>query len=154
MIRRIGVARMVEAVAILLCCFCATASASVWYVDKDNSGAQDGTSWSTGFSTVQQGIDAAFDLGTVDAEVWVAEGVYNEARTSIVHPAPDDVNTGSVLLKEGVAVYGGFIGIGPGENETERTQRNWATHVTIFDGSTFRSVNWNVTCIRPEAWYN
>ena len=80
-------------------CLCATASASVWYVDKDNSGAQDGTSWITAFSTVQQGIDAAANTPTLDAEVWVAEGVYNEARTSIVHPAPDDVNTGSVVLK-------------------------------------------------------
>ena len=115
------------------------AFAAVWYVDMENAGTEDGTSWTTAFRTIQPTIDAAFLAG--GGEVWVAEGVYDEPRTSIVHPAPDDVNTGSVVLKGGVELYGGFIGIGPGGNETERTQRKWTTHVTTLEGSTARDGN-------------
>jgi hypothetical protein len=107
-----------------------SASAAVWYVDKDNiSGTQDGTTWSTGFTTIQEGIDAAFDDGGGD--VWVAEGVYDEVRVSVMHdPA---VDTGSLFMREGVDIYGGFMG-----TETAREQRDWDTFVTVIDGSTAR----------------
>ena len=50
------------------------ASAAVWYVDKNNtSGAEEGASWATAFTTIQPAIDAAFYDG--GGEVWVAEGV-------------------------------------------------------------------------------
>ncbi len=108
-----------------------TASAAVWYVDKDNtSSVEDGTSWATAFSTIQPAIDAAFDDG--GGEVWVAEGVYDEARTSLVHDP--EVDTGSLLMKEDVAIYGGFSG-----SEDSRDQRDWDIHETVIDGSTSRS---------------
>jgi formylglycine-generating enzyme required for sulfatase activity len=44
-------------------CLCATSSASVWYVDKDNTAAEDGTSWATAFTAIQPAIDAAFTAG-------------------------------------------------------------------------------------------
>ena len=106
--------------------------ASVWYVDIGNiSGTEDGTSWATAFTTIQLAIDAAeADQG---GEVWVAEGTYDEARTS---PNADGSNedTGSVVLKSGVDVYGGFAG-----GETVRIERNWETNVTILDGSASRN---------------
>jgi len=40
-----------------------TASAAVWYVDKDNTGTEDGTSWSTAFNAIQEGIHAAMECG-------------------------------------------------------------------------------------------
>ena len=107
-----------------------SASAAVWYVDKDNiSGSEDGTTWGTAFTTIQEGIDAAFDDG--GGEVWVAEGVYDEARVSVMHdPA---VDTGSLLMWEGVDLYGGFMG-----SETVREQRDWETYITVIDGSVAR----------------
>ena len=107
-----------------------SASAAVWYVDKDNTlGTEDGITWSTAFTTIQEGIDAAFDDG--GGEVWVAEGVYDEARVSVMHDPPLD--TGSLLMREGVDIYGGFMG-----TETALDERDWDVFVTVIDGSTAR----------------
>lgn len=105
------------------------ASAATWYVDKDNTGTEDGTSWVTAFKTIQPAIDAAFVDGGGD--VWVAEGNYGEPRTSVMHDPP--VDTGSVVMKEGVHLYGGFVG-----NETSLDQRDWENQVTVLDGSSVR----------------
>ncbi len=101
--------------------------AAVWYVDKDVTGTETGTSWAQAFNTIQEGIDAA----AAGDEIWVAEGRYNEARTHIMHsPA---VDTGSLVLKNNVFLYGGFAG-----TETTRDQRDWGSHDCIIDGSTAR----------------
>ncbi len=115
-----------------------TASAAVWYVDKDNtSGTEDGTSWTTAFTTIQPAIDAAYDNG--GGEVWAAEGVYDERRESVRDVAPGDdlenwVDTGSLLMREGVHLFGGFQAV-----EVNRDARDWATYTTVIDGSTSRS---------------
>jgi hypothetical protein len=108
--------------------FGSLASAAVWYVDKDNSGTENGTTWSTAFNTIQEGIDAALNAG--GGEVWVGEGVYGEPRT--------DAN-GSLVMREQVNLYGGFVGIGVGGYEVARDQRDWSTHSTTVDGSTSRA---------------
>jgi len=102
----------------------------VWYVDLDNAGSGDGLSWTTAFQTIQEGIDAAFTAG--GGEVWVGEGIYIEQRT---HP------DGALEMKEGVDLYSGFIGFTGGEGgfETERSQRDWTTHMATINGSVSRS---------------
>jgi len=119
----------------------ASAWAGVWYVDRDNAaGPWDGTTWQKAFRTIQEGIDVAFVAG--GGEVWVAEGMYGEARTA---PNSDEsgVLTGALVMKQGVDLYGGFAG-----TETSRDQRNWETHLTTIDGSTARagSVAYHVVC--------
>jgi hypothetical protein len=47
-------------------------------------------------------------------EIWVAVGVYQE----------------SILVKDGVSLYGGFAG-----NETERDQRDWKKNETVLEGT-------------------
>ncbi|HOT52053.1 MAG TPA: hypothetical protein PLI07_13810, partial [Candidatus Hydrogenedentes bacterium] len=98
------------------------AAGAVWHVNV-NSTAQspDGVSWATAYRTIQEGIDAAFGAG--GGEVWVAAGAYNESRASN--------ESNSLLLKSGVAVYGGFAGV-----ETARNQRDWAARATLIDGNT------------------
>jgi hypothetical protein len=104
----------------------AWAADGVWYVDKDNeSGVQDGLSWSTAYTTIQPAIDAAFEDG--GGEVWVGEGVYNEIRFS---PDDDGVDTGSLVLRDNVAVYGGFAAI-----ESTRQERDPLSRITVVDGS-------------------
>lgn len=115
--------------SIVLVLACRLVSAT-WYVDKDNiSGIEDGTSWDTAFSTIQPAIDAASEAG--GGEVWVAEGVYDEARSSDPHGV--DENTGSVIMKADVHLYGGFVG-----REMVRSDRDFDVYVTTLDGSTAR----------------
>jgi len=111
-----------------LCTF--QVSAAVWYVDKDVTGTETGTSWAQAFNTLQEGIDAAAADG--GGEVWVAEGRYDEVRSHTMH-APA-VDTGSLVLKSNVFLYGGFAG-----TETARDQRDWRSHDCSIDGATART---------------
>jgi len=92
----------------------------VFYVSKAGlTPTPDGLAWTTAFSTLQQGIDAADAAG--GGEVWVAGGRYNELR------APGGV----LFLRAGVSLYGGFSG-----NEVDRAARDWTVNPTIIDGFT------------------
>ena len=80
--------------------------------------APDGKSWASAFSTVQAGIEAA--SARAPCEVWIAQGTYE-----IYRGTDDD----SVVLRAGVAVYGGFSG-----QETSPKQRQIRAHPTVLDG--------------------
>jgi predicted outer membrane repeat protein len=87
------------------------------YVDKDATGAGDGTSWADAYPDLQAAID---DAGASD-ELWIAEGIYTPERE-------DDsfVITGAI---DGIELYGGF-----GGTETSRDQRAPEEHRTILSG--------------------
>ena len=92
---------------------CPMVFADVWYVDKDNaSGIEEGTSWSTAFTTIQTAVDAASAAG--GGEVWVAEGTYPE----------------SITLSSNVRLYGGFDG-----TEASLSARDPVGNVTTIDAS-------------------
>lgn len=68
--------------------------------------------WVTPGNSIQAAIETA-NIQTPKAEVWVCAGTYRE----------------NILIHDGVAVYGGFIG-----SETKREQRRWEDNPTIIDG--------------------
>lgn len=94
----------------------AAGAQSVWRVDADAAGANDGTSWADAFTDLQDALAAA-EAGD---EIWVAEGVYT--------PSDSDA-TASYVMKSGVGLYGGF-----GGSEDSRDQRDWAAHETVLSG--------------------
>ncbi|MEK7794554.1 MAG: choice-of-anchor Q domain-containing protein, partial [Candidatus Hydrogenedentota bacterium] len=107
--------------AALFICVVATSPtlARTVYVDISNtSDNQDGVSWATAFTKLQDAIDAA-NASTQD-EIWVADGVYVERRLD-----PD----GSLVLKASVPLYGGFA-----SGETQRSQRDWIANPAVIDG--------------------
>ncbi len=80
-------------------------------------GNGDGTSWGRAFKRLQDAL-AVVQKG---AQIWVAKGTYR--------PTTGDNRYASFLLKENVALYGGFDG-----TETERSQRNWEINQTVLSG--------------------
>ncbi len=83
-----------------------------------------GDSWPSAVASVQVGLDLAEARlsagGFSSCDVWVAAGLY--------HPSATD-NSVSLTLHSNVGLYGGFSG-----QETDRSQRNWATHHAVLSG--------------------
>ncbi len=92
--------------------------AHVLVVDKDASGANNGSSWANAFTSLQSALAAAD--GVSKTEIWIAEGTYT--------PHASDFNV-SFQLKANVALYGGFSG-----SESARSQRDFAQHVVVLSG--------------------
>ncbi len=99
-----------------------TATGGVIFVDKDATGSNNGTSWTDAYTDLQSALSKA-----LNAQVWVAEGIY--------YPASDASDrSAAFLLKRGVAVYGGFAG-----TETLLSQRDWQAHPTVLSGDLERN---------------
>ena len=101
---------------------------NIHYVKHDAVGADDGTSWEDAFVDLQDALAAA---GAGD-EIWVAAGIYYPAPEPEQGESPD--RSATFLLKNEVAVYGGFSG-----NETSRGERDWEVNVTILSGDLERN---------------
>jgi hypothetical protein len=83
----------------------------------------DGTSWSSAFRELQCGLAAA----TTGDQIWIGQGVYRPGVSTSL----------SFNLKNGVNLYGGFLGLSPGGGETALTQRpafNPNAPLTVLSG--------------------
>ncbi|BBO72369.1 hypothetical protein DSCA_62990 [Desulfosarcina alkanivorans] len=92
----------------------APASAATLYVGAGLSSSGDGTSWATAYASLEDALDDAED----GDDIWVQEGIY-PLETYL-----------SIYGINNVSIYGGFIG-----TETALSQRDFAAHATILDGS-------------------
>lgn len=86
------------------------------YVNAAATGANNGTSWTDAYTTLDPAI-AAF---TSVNEIWVAAGTYKPAGT---------VRTSTFLMKNALRMYGGFTG-----TETLLSERNPKLNTTILSG--------------------
>ncbi len=91
------------------------------FVDADAPTGGDGLTWATAFNDLQEAINIA----VAGEEIWVAAGTYHPVYLLI----EENLSSASFILKNGVAVYGGFNG-----TETSLSQRNWTTNVTTLSG--------------------
>lgn len=91
----------------------------VMYVDANATGANDGMSWASAFTSLQAAIDASVPY----THLWVAQGTYG--------------NHSTIVLTSNLSIFGGFAG-----TETTLEQRDPAAHATIIDGqNAVRCVN-------------
>ncbi len=91
---------------------------SIIYVKQNASGANNGTSWTDAYTSLQTAITNA-STGT---QIWVAAGTYK--------PTAGTDRGISFSLKNGVAIYGGF----PNTGNPTFDDRNWSTNVSILSG--------------------
>lgn len=90
---------------------------NIIYVDVTNeTNDVDGSSWNKAYNNLNDALNSA-EFGD---EIWVSKGVY----------IPSNSNREiSFEMKDGVSLYGGFIG-----NESKRESRNWLKNITILSG--------------------
>ena len=93
---------------------------SIVYVTATGAGLRDGTSWSNAMSDINVALIYA-TLGGC-SRIWVAEGTYTG----------DTASSGAFSLREGVNMYGGFVGNEPPTYDL--ALRDLAAHPTILDG--------------------
>lgn len=91
--------------------------ASVWFVNVNASGSNDGSTWSSAYTDLQ----SAFSAATSGDSIWVAKGTYK--------PTSGTNRTIYFRLKNGVSIFGGFAG-----NETSVSSRNISANLTILSG--------------------
>ncbi len=92
------------------------------HVKADAGGANDGTSWSDAFVSLQD----AFDDAVSGDQIWVAQGVYYPDEG--VGRVNDDLAS-TFAIPSGVEVYGGFSG-----NEFLLVARDFRTNITVLSG--------------------
>ncbi len=95
-----------------------TASADVLHVNLNVASPGNGSSWNDAFDSLTDALAAA----TATDEIWVARGSYIPDT-----PAGRDA---TFLIKDGVEVYGGFIG-----DERLRSQRDPDSNITELNGA-------------------
>ncbi len=113
------------ALVVSLCASIFNLEAAVIYVDKDATGAGDGTSWTDAFTNLQEAIDSSQS----GDRIWVAEGVYFPTSDEDGDPSPVDPRDVLFKLKDGVKMYGGFLG-----TETMLSERDPDSNATVLSG--------------------
>lgn len=112
----------------------AHAGAAVIYVDKDATGADDGTSWTDAYADLVDALGAA----SSGDDIWIAEGTYvptNAAQrpsllSALASPtAAQLARTRAFVVPGNVSLYGGFSG-----TETAIGQRTLSATATVLSG--------------------
>ena len=93
---------------------------NILYVNDDATGANNGTSWTNAFNSLQDALAATANCPGV-TQIWVATGTYK--------PTTGTDRTISFVMKNNLAIYGGFIG-----TETLLSERNWFLNITVLSG--------------------
>jgi hypothetical protein len=104
------------------------ASGKVIYVDDDTSLGGNGQNWATPYRYLQDALTAAVS----GDEIRVAEGIYRPDQDS-AHPSGTGNREATFQLKNGVAIKGGYAGLG----EPNPNARDIDAYETILSGDLF-----------------
>lgn len=101
---------------------------TVYYVDADANGADDGSSWADAYTSLPQALGVASN----GDEIRVAQGIYRP-NDGVVHIPEVNERDLTFQLKNGVTVKGGYAGYG----ETDPNERDIKLYETILSGDLF-----------------
>jgi hypothetical protein len=114
-------------------CLADRAAAQTLYVHAGATGANDGSSWTNAYNSLQDALLHAAGSGGSVTEIWVAAGAYmpDGGFTPVggTHVPGSGDRLATFQLLNGVALYGGFTGV-----ETTRSQRDVTANETILSG--------------------
>ena len=88
--------------------------AAIRYVNINTTGTNTGTSWANAFTSLQSALDVAVS----GDQIWVVAGTYLPSKDPFGNATPTDTRDKTFYLKNGVSIYGGFVG-----TETALNQR-------------------------------
>ncbi len=94
-------------------------TATILRVNAAVAASGNGTSWAAAFKTLPEALAVTNANAAQSYEIWVAQGIYKNTDPALSFR----------IERNNVQLYGGFAG-----TETQRTQRNWATHPTVLSG--------------------
>ena len=100
---------------------------SVLYITPNGAGTKNGSTWSNAGDSSQ--VQAFINTATTGAQIWVAKGTYKPNTYPTGCTNCNTTRQYSFLMKNGVALYGGFAG-----NEAALAQRNVQLDTTILSG--------------------
>ena len=109
--------RLLITAALLLGILSAPTPADIIYVDDDAPFGGNGLSWPAAYKYLQDGLEAA----QYGDEIRVAQGTYKPDRDEAGNVIPGR-RSSSFILKSGLAIYGGYAGIGspdPNDRNTD-----------------------------------
>ncbi|SFE70904.1 S8 family serine peptidase [Spirosoma endophyticum] len=112
-------------------CCPAGLTAGILYVNASATGANNGLSWASAFTSLQAALTAAKRCTQV-AQIWVAKGTYYPGVDAFGNANPTDPRTRSFAMQNNLAIYGGFAGNEP--SNFNLNQRNLGTNPTILSG--------------------
>ncbi|MEM7517241.1 MAG: right-handed parallel beta-helix repeat-containing protein, partial [Planctomycetota bacterium] len=119
---KLSVSRLLSRACLLVSLAASTAQAQVVYVSASAPAGGDGSSWSSAFQSLADGLAFA----SFGDRVFVAEGVYRPDQGSF-KTLGDREET--FKLSEGVSIYGGFVG-----TESDPLLREGSAAATILTG--------------------
>ncbi|MDF7821877.1 T9SS type A sorting domain-containing protein [Runella sp. MFBS21] len=79
------------------------------YVNQAIASSGDGTSWANAFKTLQEALSAANACSNI-TQIWVAAGTYHPTADASGSLSPADPRTKTFVMKNNLAIYGGFAG--------------------------------------------
>jgi predicted outer membrane repeat protein len=104
-----------------------SAPPSILYVNQAVSSSGDGTTWATAFKTLQEALQLNCPSVT---QIWVAAGTYYPTADATGNLSPANARTKTFVMKNNLAIYGGF----PNDGTGSMANRNWTTNPTILSG--------------------
>ena len=90
-------------------------------------GSNNGTTWENAYNNLQTALVAA----QPGDEIWVAKGTYLPTADASGATSPSNIRTKTFVMKNGVAIYGGFSGNG---TEARLSDRDFKNNVTKLSG--------------------